>query len=128
MSEQNKKIVEEINAAFAEGNVEKFLEKCTENVEWTMVGEKHVIGKSAIREWMASMEGMEPPKFSVDRIIAEGDSVVCYGDMTMKDKDGKDAAYGFCDIYRFSGDKIAELTSYVVKTQTETQDERRAAA
>jgi len=62
------------------------------------------------------------------QIIVEGDSVAAYGDMKMKDKEGKTVPYGYCDIYRFSGDKIAELRSFVVKTQSETQDERKAAA
>lgn len=123
-----KEIVEKINASFAEGNSEGFLSFCADDIQWTMIGEKSVKGKEAIREWMKSMEGMEPPKFTVDNIIAEGDSVVCHGDMTMKDKDGKPGSYGYCDIYRFSGEKIAELNSFVVKKQAETQDEFKAAA
>jgi uncharacterized protein len=116
MSSKNKEIVEKVNAAFAENNPEGFLEACADDVKWTMVGEKSVNGKAAIREWMAQMKGMEAPKFTVSQLIAEGDSVACCGDMTMKEKDGKTVPYGYCDVYRFSGDKIAELTSYVVKT------------
>ena len=41
--------------------------------------------------------------------------VVCNGDMTINDKDGKAVPYGYCDIYKFSGGKIADLNSYVVK-------------
>lgn len=93
------------------------MEHCVEDVEWTMIGEKSVKGKEATREWMKSMGDMEPPKITVSKIIAEGDSVAAYGDMTMKDKDGKTVPYGYCDIYRFSGDKIAELNSFVVKTE-----------
>ncbi len=116
MSTQNKAIVEKVNASFAENNPEGFLAVCADDVKWTMVGEKSMNGKTAIREWMAGMKGSEVPKFTVDKIIAEGDSVVCYGNMTMKDKDGKTEGYGYCDVYGFSGDKIAELTSFVVKT------------
>lgn len=116
MSAKYKEIVEKVNAAFTENNPEGFLEVCADNVKWTMVGEKSVSGKAAISEWMAQMKEAEPPKFTVDTLIAEGDSVVCCGDMTMKDKDGKTGSYGYCDIYRFSGDKIAELRSFVVKT------------
>ena len=63
------------------------------------------------------MKDMEPPKFTVDKIIAEGDSVVSCGDMTMKDKEGKNQQYSYCDIYSFENDKIAELTSFVIKTE-----------
>jgi ketosteroid isomerase-like protein len=116
MSAKNKEIVEKINASFAEGGVEGFLSFCADDVEWTMVGDKSVKGKDAIRKWMASMD-VEPPKFTVDNIIAEGDFVTAYGDMTMKDKDGKDASYSYCDIYRFRGDKIVALSSFVIKTE-----------
>lgn len=54
MSAKNKEIVEKVNAAFAEGSTEKFLSFCADDVEWTMVGDKAVKGKDAIRQWMAS--------------------------------------------------------------------------
>jgi len=98
MSAKNKEIVEKVNAAFAEGSTEKFLSLCADDVEWTTVGDKAVKGKDAIRQWMASMGNMEPPKFTVDNVIAEGDFVTAYGDMTMKDKDGEVAPYSYCDI------------------------------
>lgn len=120
MSTKNKQIVEKINDSFAKGNTEGFLENCADNVVWRMIGDKTFTGKNAIREFMASMEGTEPPKFTVDNTIAEGDSVVSYGDMTMTEK-GKTTPYSYCDVYRFKGDKIAELTSYVVKTAEQSK-------
>lgn len=123
-----KEIVEKINSAFTENNTEGFLEHCTDKVVWTMVGEKTNNGKKAIREWMGQMEGMEPPKFTVDRMIAEADSVACFGDMTMKGEDGVEGKYSYCDVYRFDGDKVAELQSFVVKHKTEAERSGTAAA
>ena len=120
MSATNKEIVEQVNASFAEGNVEGFLSACAENVSWTIVGNRTVQGKNAIREWMASMD-MEPPKFTVETIIAEGDFVSAYGDMTMKEKDGKTVPYSYCDIYRFRDGEIVQLTSFVVKTEAKAE-------
>ena len=116
MSATNKEIVEKVNASFAEGSTEGFLSFAADDLTWTIVGEKTVDGKNQIREWMASMN-MEPPKFTVDNIIAEGDFVTAHGDMTMKDKDGKTVPYAYCDIYRFRDGKIVQLTSFVVKTE-----------
>jgi ketosteroid isomerase-like protein len=121
VSAKNKEIVEKVNAAFAEGGVEGFLSFCADDVEWTIVGDKTVKGKDAIRQWMASMGGMEPPKFTVNNVIAEGDFVTASGDMTMKDKDGKVAPYAYCDIYRFRDGKIVELRSFVVKTEAKRE-------
>lgn len=120
MSAKNKEIVEKVNASFAEGGVEGFLSHCADDVVWTMVGNKTTRGKQAIRKWMASMD-MEPPKFTVDNIIAEGDFVTAYGDMTMKDKDGKAVPYAYCDIYRFRDGKIAELNSFVIMKEAKAE-------
>jgi|SRR5688572_1964126 ketosteroid isomerase-like protein len=128
MAESKKQIVEKINKAFADNNPEEFLSNCTEDVVWTMVGEKTNNGKKAIREWMASMKDMEAPKFTVDQIVAEGDSVVCYGDMSMKDESGKLGRYSYCDAYRFSGDKITELRSFIVKHKMEGEKSGQASA
>jgi ketosteroid isomerase-like protein len=108
--------VAKADAAFAKGNIEAFLALCSEDVEWTMVGQKYTKGKDAIREWLASMNS-EPPKFTVGKVIAEGDFATAYGDMTMKDRDGKIVPYSYCDIYHFRNDKIVELRSFVIKTE-----------
>lgn len=116
MSQENKELVEKINASFAEGNTEGFLDRCSDNVKWTMVGEKTVEGKTAIREWMSSMECPEPPQFTVDKLLADGDLVAASGNMTMKNEEGQIVPYAYCDIYRFSDGKVIELSSFVVKT------------
>lgn len=116
MSDKNKEIVEKVNASFAEGSPEGFLGFCADDVKWTMIGEKTTNGKEAIREWMKSMDGMEPPKFTVENLVADGDLVVANGGMTMKDEDGNTVGYAYCDIYRFRDGKIQELSSFVVKT------------
>jgi uncharacterized protein len=121
MSSKNKEVIDRVNDAFKKNDIEGFLSYCTDEVSWTMVGEKSVKGKDAIRQWMGSMPA-EPPQFTVAQVIAEGDFVTAFGDMTMKDKDGSLTPYSYCDIYRFRGDKIAELRSYVVKTQVQTEE------
>jgi uncharacterized protein len=128
MSANNKKIVNEVNDAFTNNRVEDFLKHCADDVVWRMIGEKTTNGVKAVREWMAQMKDAEPPKFTVDEIIAEGDSVVCRGDMTMKDKDGVEGKYAYCDIYRFANDKIKNLDSYVVKIKPEAEDQKAAGA
>ncbi|MBC8087598.1 MAG: nuclear transport factor 2 family protein [Phycisphaerae bacterium] len=118
MSEQNKQRIEQVNESFAEGDAEKFLSLCTDDVEWSMVGHGTHRGKTDIREWMASM-GTEPPVINASTIIAEGDRVVSYGEMTMKDEHGQLMAYSYCDVYRFRGELIAELRAFMMRTNAE---------
>jgi uncharacterized protein len=121
MAVNTKAIVEKVNAAFAEGSTEGFLAFCAEDVAWTMVGDTTVQGKDAIRQWMASMGSMEPPRFTVHNVIAEGDFVTAYGDMIMQDKDGAVVPYAYCDIYHFRGEKIVELRAFVIPTEAKSQ-------
>jgi uncharacterized protein len=120
MAASNKEIVQKVNAAFASEDLEGFLSFCSDDVEWTIVGEKSIQGKEAIRKWMGSID-MEAPQFTVDEVIADADSVVAYGSMTMTEKDGKSVPYAYCDIYRFRDAMIVKLVSFVVKTETVSQ-------
>lgn len=45
MSEKNKATLEKANAAIAEGDHEGFLSFCTDDTEWTFVGDKTLKGK-----------------------------------------------------------------------------------
>ena len=116
MSEKNKAILEKGNAAIAEGNNEGFLSFGADDTEWTFVGDKTLKGKEAVRQWMAATY-VEPPKFRVGNLIAEGEFLTALGDITMKDEDGKAAHYSYCDVWRFRGDKIVELRAFVIKTE-----------
>lgn len=125
MADTNKQIVEKVNDGFAKNQPEVFLGFCKDDVKWNMVGDETRTGVDTIRQWMKSMGDMEPPKFSVANLVAEGDVVVANGDMTMKTKEGTIDSYSFCDVYRFESGRIAELTSYVVKT-TDTAKQAKA--
>ena len=127
MSDKNKELVQQVNDAFSNNTPEVFLGLCSDDIHWTIAGDQSFDGKPAIREFMASMGCMEPPKFSVDRTIAEGDSVVCYGDMSMKGQSGKDEDYTFCDIYQFNNGKIVDLQSIMAKHKTEDESSAKAA-
>ena len=111
----HKRIVEQANDAFTRNDTEGFLSLCAENVEWTMVGDTTVTGKSAIREWMKSMDpGV--PAIAVEQIVSDGDFAVTWGKLKMKDKDGRQAPFAYCDVYRFEGGRIAALKAFVMKT------------
>ena len=117
MSEKNKELVKQIDKSFEDADSEAFFELCAGNIEWTMVGEKTRKGIEEIREWMSSMQGSEPPKITARKLVAEGETVAAQGEMTMKNESGEIVPYTYCDIYRFEDGKIAELTSFVIKTE-----------
>ena len=58
----------------------------------------------------------EPPKFTVENSIAEGDFVTILGDITIKDENGTAVHHSYCDVWRFRGGQIVELKAFVIKT------------
>ncbi len=114
MSERNKAILQEANAAITEGNYEGFLAYCADDTEWTFVGEQTLRGKEAVRQRMAT-NYTEPPTFSVATLIAEGDFVVALGTIQIKDEDDQAAPSAYCDVWRFREGMIAELQAFVIQ-------------
>jgi ketosteroid isomerase-like protein len=114
MSEKNKAILQQANAAVAKGDHEGFLSHCTEDVEWTFVGDRTLKGKEAVRQYMKATY-VEPPRFRVDHLIAEGDFVTALGDIELKDESGKWVRFAYCDVWRLRGDKLAGLRAFVVE-------------
>lgn len=127
MSEENKQIVEKINKAFAEGRTEGFLEHCSDDVVWVMEGDVTTKGIPAIRQFMSQMDGTAPPKFTVDKVVAENDSVICYGTMRMEEPKAHAGTYSYCDAYTFANGKVTELRSFVVKHKAADEQTESAA-
>lgn len=115
MSDTNKAVLRKANEAIAKGDFEGFLAFCTEDTEWTFVGDRTIRGKEAVRQWMAGTY-REPPTFTVHRMIAEDDFVTALGEITSRDEDGKTAHHSYCDVWRFQGGRMAELHAFVIET------------
>jgi ketosteroid isomerase-like protein len=112
----NKSILEKANAAIAQGDNEGFLSFCTDDTEWTYVGDKTIKGKDAVRRYLEASK--EPPKFTVTDLIAEGDFVTALGDISTKNEDGKMVHQSYCDVWHFRDGKMAELRAFVIKTES----------
>jgi ketosteroid isomerase-like protein len=117
MSAKHKAIVEEVNDAMRRGDTESFLARCTDDFVWAIVGEPAVHGKEAVRQYMGQGP-QEPPVFTVDTLVGDGDVVVAKGAMTMTNDAGSgvDNDYAFCDVWQFRGDQLASLNAFVIKT------------
>jgi uncharacterized protein len=116
MSGKNKAILKKGNAAIAEGNYEVFLSLCSDDTEWTFVGDRTLKGKEAVRQWMATTY-LEPPKVTVTNLIAEDDFLTALGNVIMKDKDGNETDYSYCDVWRFQDGKFVELKAFVIRKE-----------
>lgn len=115
MSELNKSVLQQANAAVRAGDNEGFLAFCTDDIAWSTVGGATLHGKQAVREWMRR-EYVAPPEFTVQHLVADGDFVVALGDITGKDADGKPVRNAYSDVWRFRDGKMAELRAFVIET------------
>ena len=116
MVNEHKVTVERMFAASAKGDIEEFLSYLTDDVTWTIIGDENLIGKEAIRQFM--LPCTDTPKFTVEKIIAEGEVAMGHGNMEMKGKDGITQPYAYCDIYHFNNDKVSKMTTFVKQTNT----------
>jgi uncharacterized protein (TIGR02246 family) len=114
MPESHKQILQKANAAILKGDYEGFLKFCTEDTQWTFVGDRTLSGKEAVRQWMAR-EYKQPPKFEVHRMIAEDDFVAALGEISLKDEAGKEIRYVYCDVWCFRDGKMAGLQAFVME-------------
>ena len=113
MSQQNKAVLQNANAAITVGDIEGFLSFCVDDIVWTRVGGDTVRATEAVRHCMLR-EYAEPPRFTVTRLIAEGDAVVALGNIVSKGAEGRDVHNEYCDVWHLRDAKLAELRAFVI--------------
>jgi uncharacterized protein len=116
--ELNKAVLLSANAAIDRGDTEGFLSFCTDDIEWTAVGEMTLKGKHAVREWMTKAY-VKPPKYTVENLIAEADDLVALGGILVEDSQGQATPHAYADVWRLRDGKLATLRAFVIRTTTE---------
>ena len=117
MNTNNKQILQTANAAVSKGDFEGFLKHCAEDIEWNMIGDTSLKGKSAVREWMIETY-VNPPKFAADHFVSEGDFVTVFGDIDIKDQKGNTTHSKYCDVWKFKDGLMTELRAYAIETKS----------
>lgn len=116
MSQAHKDILAQANAAVVRGDHEGFLAFCTDDTQWTFLGDRVLQGKEAVRQWMAASYSAAPPGLRVHRMVAEGDFLTAVGEIVLTDANGKRTQHAYCDVWRLRGGKLAALHAFVVET------------
>jgi len=110
----NTAILHKANEFVKNGDYKSFLAYCTSNTKWVFVGERVLNGKEEVRAYMKEFY-LEPPIFSVEKAIEEGNFVMVTGEIRLKNKAGKYEHFDYCDIWRFEDGMIAELKAFVIE-------------
>lgn len=109
----NKDVLAKANAAVTAGDYEGFLACCSDDTEWTFVGDQVLRGKEAVRQYLATAY-LEPPKFHVEQMIGEGDHLTALGEISLKNEQGQWDKCAYCDVWRLRDSQLFQLKAYVV--------------
>lgn len=109
----NKHTLQKANEAVQNGDNDKFLDYCTDDIIWHFIGDRTIAGKEAVRRYMYETY-KEPPRFDIEDLLADGDLVTAIGKISLADESGKAIDYSYCDVWRFRDGKMAELRAFVI--------------
>lgn len=57
----------------------------------------------------------EPPSFTVERLVADDNTVIAIGKIAVKDETGKTAPHSYCDVWEVVAGQLNRLDAYVIK-------------
>lgn len=115
---KKRRFLQRLQEAFASSDTTYIAEQVTDDVRWTIIGDRTIDGKEAFVAALKEMEVDAPMELSVGHIITNGDTASVDGTIRMPDHIGGGKAYAFCDVYELRGSenpKIKEMTSYVIE-------------
>jgi uncharacterized protein len=107
----NQHILLEANKALAEGNYDKFIAYCADDIRWECVGEKTFLGKAELLRYIRSTYG--GLLFTTENYIKEKDFVVELGHIVFE-KNGESKRSSYCDVWNFKDGIISSVTSFVI--------------
>jgi ketosteroid isomerase-like protein len=93
----NRKVIEDVIAAFDANDVAAILNNMTDDVEWEMLGDATMSGKEAIRQ-----------------MIIEGDQAAVTGEVKCEGPNGTLMDMYYCDIYELTDGKVSRMISYPI--------------
>ncbi len=115
MGTHRKWSLKEFNIAFARGNVVFNIESVTDDIVWSIIGDRKIEGKEKFTEELEKMKSEKAKnELIIDQILSHGKEGATNGIMKMPN--GK--KYAFSDFYKFKGAKsaiIKSITSYVIE-------------
>lgn len=86
----------------------------TDDVVWDLHGYTTLRGKDAFDAEIENEAFEGAPELWIDRFVEEGDTVVAVGGGRARKKDGEVLAFGFADVFHFTGEAINRVETYQV--------------
>ena len=109
----NKQLLKDISEQFSKGNMAFVKPYLADDMEWNILGNGTVTGRDKVLEAneMAQLERF--PQITIRNIVGEGDLVVVESTGEAQTKSGKPYNQAYCEVFRFSDEKLQEVTTYL---------------
>jgi len=107
----------QISEEFSKGNFEFAYKYLAQDIQWSIVGDELLIGKDQVIEFCnktAEYFKEVTTEFRTSNIIVDSNLVAINGTAVFIKKENKRTEVSSCDVYRFEGGKLKEITSYCI--------------
>lgn len=108
-----KEFIKAFNIAYAKGDADFIIEHVSDEILWTIHGDKKIEGKKAFSEVIHKMKVHVADELTLHSIITNNDEGSVNGEIKIGN-----TTYAFCDVYSFDNsthNRIKKMNSYVVK-------------
>ncbi|WP_188744181.1 nuclear transport factor 2 family protein [Agromyces bauzanensis] len=110
--------IEKIARAFSSHRFDQAVPHLTDDVVWTRVGEKPLIGRKAVKKacerTAADLAGVTT-EFQRFRTVVGDESVAVESLARYTGADGDVSIVASCDVYDFDEERVTEIVSYLVE-------------
>ena len=107
-----------ISEAFSRHSFDETHDHMLDDIEWTVVGGRTITGKAdvaaACRESMSELVNVTTT-FHAFKVVTADNCVVIDSRAEYVDADGEVSLVASCDIYDFIDERLAAITSYMLK-------------
>ncbi|UII20756.1 nuclear transport factor 2 family protein [Fulvivirga ligni] len=114
------KLIRTYNECFITNDFDKILSLVTDDVEWEVIGDRHLKGKEKMKEFLYSMPTDMESSLKLDHILTHGYEATCNGKVSYVNSKGEKGEVHFCDVFTFKGLKdprISKMTSYIIEVK-----------
>ena len=111
---QNKRTVERYLDGFRSNDHEQILSCLTDDIEWTVFGAFHLVGKQAYDEAIEGPGWIAPPRLEVVRMVEQDDVVMAELNGWVQREDGGETRLSMAEVFVLRDGLICERRAWVV--------------
>lgn len=111
----NRKILQQFLDVFNKNDIEGILGHMTDDVQWTILEDRQLTGKEAVRKFLYDYKDIQVASATRDHFIVEGDHASVGGEAVCRNvKSGEEFDMYYCDVYQLQNGKIRNMVTYIV--------------